>query len=102
MSESTNPNPRPAWMEDELVRDIPQKKLDFLGQLFTESQGKSQKEMMTMMLPMMRRAKAEHLSFTTQEMNSAIAAIRKHSSSEELSKIDKILSQAGQQKGTPQ
>lgn len=102
MSESTNQTPRPAWMEDELVRDIPQKKLDFLGQLFTESQGKSQKEMMSMMLPMMRRAKAEHLSFTTQEMNSAIAAIRKYSSSEELSKIDKILSQAGQQKGTPQ
>lgn len=102
MSESTNSNSRPAWMEDELVREIPQKKLDFLGQLFAESQGKSQKEMMSMMLPMMRRAKAEHLSFTTQEMNSAIAAIRKHSSSEELSKIDKILSQAGQQKGTPQ
>ena len=40
---------------------------------------------------MLKRAKQENLTFTPQEMNAAIAAIRKHSSAEELSKIDKIL-----------
>ncbi len=99
MDKSQASNPRPAWMEDELVRDIPQKKLDFLGQLFSQGQGKNQKEMMALLLPMMRRAKEEKLSFTPKEMNAAIAAIRRHSSSEELSRIDQILEKAGQQAG---
>lgn len=87
---------RPAWMEDELVRNIPKEKLDFLGRLFTEGHGKSQKEMMAYLMPMIARAKKENLSFSPQEMNAAIAAIRKYSSQEELSQIDKILSKAKQ------
>ncbi len=102
MSESQDFGPRPAWMEDELVREIPRRKLDFLGQLFEQGQGLNQKEMMALMLPMLRRAKAEHLNFTAQEMNAAIAAIRKHSSSEELSRIDQILAKAGPQSGAKQ
>lgn len=101
MSELRTSNLRPAWMEDELVRDIPQRKLEFLGQLFEEGHGKSQKEMMAYMLPMMRRAKAEHLTFTPAEMSAAIAAIKKHSSPEELSQIDKILAQTARQKDAP-
>lgn len=85
---------RPEWMSDPLVKDIPQKKLDFLEKMFDEGHGKSQKEMMTFMMPMLKRAKQENLTFTPQEMNAAIAAIRKHSSAEELSKIDKILEKA--------
>ena len=46
---------------------------------------------MTRLMPMMKKAKAENLTFTPQEMNAAIAAIRKHSSREELTQIDKIL-----------
>ncbi len=82
---------RPEWMSDPLVKDIPQKKLDFLGKMFDEGHGKSQKEMMAFMMPMLKRARQENLTFTPQEMNAAIAAIRKHSSAEELSQIDKIL-----------
>lgn len=82
---------RPAWMSDPLVKDIPEKKLDFLGQMFKESQGKSQKELMASLLPMMARARQENLSFTPQEMSAAIAAIRSHSSAEELKQIDNIL-----------
>ncbi|MCM1325630.1 MAG: hypothetical protein NC094_00835 [Bacteroidales bacterium] len=85
-------NNRPPWMEDELVRNIPKEKLDFLGRLFIEGHGKSQKEMMAYLMPMMARAKKENLSFTPQEMTAAIAAIRKYSTQEELSQIDNILS----------
>lgn len=46
---------------------------------------------MAYLMPMMKKAKAENLTFTPQEMNAAIAAIRKHSTQEELSQIDKIL-----------
>ncbi len=82
---------RPAWMSDPLVKDIPEKKLKFVEDLFAKGRGKSQKEMMAFALPMMKKAKQENLTFTPQEMNAAIAAIRKHSSQEELSQIDKIL-----------
>ena len=82
---------KPAWMSDPLVKEIPAKKLQFLEQLFAQGQGKSQKELMAYLMPAMKRAKQEHLTFTPQEVNAAIAAIRKYSSEEELKKIDKIL-----------
>ena len=83
---------RPAWMDDELVKNIPQKKLDFAAALFTQGHGKSQKEMMGIVLPMMKRAKAENLTFTQEEINACIQAIKKHSTREELSQIEKIMS----------
>ena len=82
---------RPKWMSDELVKDISPKKLDFLAQMFTQGQGKSQKEMMLFLMPMMQKAKKENLTFTPQEMQAAIAAIKKYSTEEELAKINDIL-----------
>lgn len=82
---------RPDWMEDDLVKDIPQRKLEFLQKLFAEGHGKNQKEMMAYLIPVMQKARRENLTFTPQEMNAAIAAIKKHSTQEELSQIDKIL-----------
>lgn len=87
---------KPAWMSDPLVKDIPGKKLEFLGQMFTEGQGKSQKEMMAFMMPMIKKAKQENLTFTPREMSAAIAAIKKYSSADELKQIDKILAKTKQ------
>lgn len=89
---------RPEWMSDPLVKEIPERKLEFLGKMFAEGHGKSQREMMAFLLPMMKKAKAENLTFTPQEMNAAISAIKKHSSEEELKQIDKILDKAGKDK----
>jgi len=83
---------RPAWMDDELVKDIPQKKLDFAAMLFETGHGKSQKDMMRTVLPMMKKAKAENLTFNQNELNACIQAIKKYSTQEELAKMDKILS----------
>lgn len=83
----------PAWMDDELVKDIPQKKLDFAAELFQNGRGKSQKEMMAFIMPMMKRAKAENLTFSQSELNACIQAIKKHSTEEELAQIDKIMAQ---------
>ena len=88
---------RPAWMSDPLVKDSPQRKLQFLEQLFAQGRGKNQKEMMAYLMPMMKRAKQENLAFTPQEMNAAITAIRKYSSQEELTQIDKLLEKNRQQ-----
>ena len=87
-------NNRPAWMENEQVKNIDPKKLDFLEKLFKEGHGKSQKEMLSYMMPMMRRAKQEHLTFTPQEMQAAINAIKQQSTEEELKQIDQILAKA--------
>ena len=93
---------RPKWMSDELVKDISPKKLDFLSQMFTQGQGKGQKEMMMFLMPMMKKAKQENLTFTPQEMSAAIAAIKKHSSEEELKQIDQILKKSGHNAPSPQ
>lgn len=82
---------KPKWMSDELVKDISPKKLEFLAQMFTQGQGKSQKEMMFFLMPMMKKAKQEKLTFTPQEMQAAIAAVKKYSTEEELKKINEIL-----------
>ena len=69
----------PLWMQDDLVKDIPREKLDFLSKLFAQGHGKSQKEMMALLMPAMRKAKQEHLTFTPQEMQAAITAIKNYS-----------------------
>lgn len=93
-------NNRPAWMEDELVRNIPEEKLDFLNKMFNEMNArkqaagplKNQKEMLMMMMPVIKEAKAAHLSLSPGELQAAIAAIRKYSTQEELRQIDDICS----------
>lgn len=90
-------NNKPAWMEDPLVQEIPEKKLQFLEQLFAKGHGKNQKEMMALLMPMLKKAKQENLTFTPKEVSVAIAAIKKHSSEEELKQIDKILEKSRQE-----
>lgn len=98
MSES---NTRPAWMEDELVQNIPAEKLDFMNKIFNDASlrkqklgsGNSQAEMLRMLMPFIKQVKAANLSFTPQELQAAIASIKKHSTAEELEQIDKIYSQ---------
>lgn len=81
----------PLWMQDDLVKDIPREKLEFLSTLFAKGHGKTQKEMMALLMPAMRKAKQEHLTFTPQEMQAAITAIKKYSSKAELQQIQNIL-----------
>ena len=73
---SNNTTPHPSWMDDPLVQNIPPKKLEFLGKLFTEGHGKNQKQLMSMIMPMMNKAKAEKLTFTQTEINACIQAIK--------------------------
>ena len=84
----------PLWMQDDLVKDIPREKLDFLSKLFAQGHGKSQKEMMALLMPAMRKAKQEHLTFTPQEMQAA----KKYSTESELRQIENILEKSRSQK----
>ena len=80
-----------AWMEDKLVASIPKEKLDFLCKLYTQNQGKNQKELLRETLPLLKEAKEKGLTFTPTEMNAAITAIRKHSTKEDNTLIDNLL-----------
>lgn len=91
-------NQTPAWMNDPTVQQIPKEKLEFMKELFSGGKGKSQKEMMAYMIPMMKRAKQENLTLSKEELSLAIAAIKRHSTMEELEKINHILSKANQGK----
>ena len=83
------------WMRDELVREIPAEKLAFLSKLLSSRmEGRTQKENLQMILPLIRDARAHGISFSAKEVSAAIAAIRKYSSPEENERIDEILRRA--------
>ena len=84
------------WMSDELTKSIPKEKLEFLSTLFAQSNGKSQKELLREVLPLIKKAKEEGLTFTSAEVTAAIAAIRKHGSEEDNAQIDQLLKNVSQ------
>ncbi len=79
------------WMQEPSLKDIPKEKLDFLQSLYNQSQGKTQKELMTILLPLLKKAKEENLVLNKQELSLAIEAIKKHSTPDELNQIKKIM-----------
>lgn len=85
---------KPEWMSDPLVAHIDEKKLQFLSELVVGGRGKNQKEMMSFMMSKMKQAKAEHISFSNADVNAVIAAIKNHSTPEELQQIDHIMKKA--------
>jgi uncharacterized protein (UPF0254 family) len=46
---------------------------------------------MAFLVPAMKKARQESLTFTPEEMNAAVTAIKKYSSEEELAQIEKIM-----------
>lgn len=88
---------KPEWMNDSLVKGIEEKKLEFLNDLVLGGRGKSQKEAMPYMMMKMKQAKADNISFSSVEVAAVVAAIKNHSTPEELAQIDKIMRQAPKQ-----
>lgn len=82
---------KPAWMSDPLVADIDQQKLDFLQSIVFETRGKNQKELISFLMNLMKTGKLSNISFTEQEMAAIMAAIKTHSTPEELAQINKFM-----------
>jgi predicted transcriptional regulator len=89
----------PDWMNDPSLKEIDPKKLQFLEKMFHEIKTKDKQSIMSFLLPMMQRAKLEKLTFTPQEMQLAITAIRKYSTESENEKIDQILAKTKHRPG---
>ncbi len=80
------------WMNDERIKDIDKNKLDFLQKLVFEMQKLSDKEKLPFLMALATSTKKKNISFSEQEITSIIEVIQEHSSPEELSKMNKILS----------
>lgn len=85
----------PEWMNDELVKEIPKEKLQLLYDMQTVSNGKNGKQALSALLPLLKKAKEQNLTFTKEEMNAAINAIKKHTATEELQSLNQVLQSKG-------
>ena len=82
---------QPKWMSDPLVADIDKEKLAFLQSVVFETRGKSQKELITFLMGIMKKGKAQNISFSDSEIASIMTAIKQNSTPEELAQIDKFM-----------
>ncbi len=85
---------RPEWMNDSLVKNMDEKKLQFLCDLVLGGKGKNQKDAMPYMMLKLKQAKADNITFTPSELTTVIAAIKNHSTPEEIEQIDNMMKKA--------
>lgn len=81
----------PAWMQEPSVQNIPREKLDFLQKLVFESQSLSQKELLPFLMALTQRSKTERISFSPEEMDAIIEAIKKYSTADDITKMNQIM-----------
>lgn len=85
---------RPEWMDDPMVSHISDEKKMFLMRFKDSTAGLNKNRMMMVVMNMMKEAKANNITFTPEEIQVMIQAIKKHASEEENAKIDNILKKA--------
>lgn len=82
---------KPRWMQEPSLKGIPEEKLDFLQKMVFESRDLSQKELLPFLMALAQRSRSANITFSTEEMNTIIEAIRKYSTPEELLKMNQIM-----------
>ena len=88
------------WMNDPELKNIDRAKLDFLNQLFiqstsinsTGSQAERQKKMMAFLLSLSKLSKENNISFQKEEVELIFSVLKKHSTSDDIAKMQKISS----------
>lgn len=81
----------PSWMDDPSLQGIPKEKLDFLQKLVFESKSLSQKELLPFLMALAQRSRDAQISFSNEEMNAIIAAIKASSTPEEITKMNQLM-----------
>ena len=89
---------QPEWMSDPEIENIPIEKLRFLEEMFSQGVGKSQKDLLKIYPALLLKAKHQNITFTPQEVNAAITAIRRHSSEQEQTTIDELIQKVNRMK----
>ncbi len=88
------------WMNDPELKNIDRAKLDFLNQMFVQSttinsngsQAERQKKMMAFLLSLSKLSKENNISFQNEEVELIFSVLKKHSTSDDIAKMQKISS----------
>ena len=80
----------PEWMKDPALMGIDKAKLDFLQMMVFEGKKLSPKELLPFLMNIAKREKDKSVSFSKEEMDLIIAVVKKHSTEEEIARMDKI------------
>ncbi|MGN0132817.1 MAG: hypothetical protein ACI4AA_10285 [Lachnospiraceae bacterium] len=79
------------WMHDASLKNIDPSKLDFLQKLVFEINNLNDKEKLPFLLALANRARKENISFSNEEVTTIIEVLKKHSTPEEVRKMDMML-----------
>lgn len=82
---------KPKWMTDPLVADIDSAKLEFLQSIVFETQGKSQKELLPLLMNVIKKGKTKQISFSDAEISAIVDAIKRNSTQQEAEQINKFM-----------
>ncbi|HKM05242.1 MAG TPA: hypothetical protein VJZ04_11770 [Lachnospiraceae bacterium] len=80
------------WMSDSSLSHIPKAKLEFLQKMVFDGKNLTQKEMLPFLLSITKFGKDNNIQFSKEEMDAIVLVLRKHSTPEEINKINKIMS----------
>lgn len=84
----------PEWFHDPRISGINPAKLSLIMKLAEQVEGKSQKEVMPIMLGAMASANRQNLQFTPDEFNLIFEIMKEGKSDEEKKKMDATLAKA--------
>lgn len=79
------------WMNDPLVAGIDKTKLNFLQMLVFESQNLTKDQMLPFLMSVAQKGKSQNITFSDNEIDSIVGALRKYASPEDIDKINKLM-----------
>lgn len=81
----------PEWMNDMRLKNIDNKKLDFLQKLVFESSNLSEKQKIPFLMALANKAQKDKVKFSREETLEIIEVLKGYSTQDELQKINSIL-----------
>lgn len=79
------------WMNDERLKNIDSKKLDFLQKLVFDSSNLSEKQKIPFLMALANKAQKDKVKFSREETLEIIEVLKDYSTQDELQKINSIL-----------
>ena len=79
------------WMNDSRLKNIDNKKLDFLQKLVFESSNLSEKQKIPFLMALANKAQKDKVKFSREETLEIIEVLKDYSTQDELQKINSIL-----------
>lgn len=79
------------WMNDPLVSHIDKDKLEFLQNIFFEGKKMTKEQMLPFLLAVAKKGQDKNISFSDEEIEVIVTALKKYASPEDVDKINKMM-----------